>query len=192
MEYVIKDRLVLYQNRLYWVADSKLHILNLETNAKIELPFHKHSLREMYALCCCSGTAYFLCDGEVVRVADGTAAVVKSLLPFNRVLKLEYNSHNRTLLVKNPKWYTLSRLDINASEEQFELTELRKSSRHLIYGGSYWVELYESEVVFGMDSNKVVSFSIPQFLGAISKQHDVKVLFYRIYHVTDDVFQLQI
>jgi len=47
-------------------------------------------------------------------------------------------------------------------------------------------------VVFGTGSNRVASFSIGQFLGAISKQHDVKVLFYRIYHVSDDVFQLQI
>lgn len=47
-------------------------------------------------------------------------------------------------------------------------------------------------MVFGAGSNKLVSFSIGQFLGAISRQHDVKVLFYRIYHVCDDVFQLQI
>jgi hypothetical protein len=38
----------------------------------------------------------------------------------------------------------------------------------------------------------VVSFNISQFLGAISKQHDVKVLFYRIYHICDEVFELQI
>lgn len=103
---------------------------------------------------------------------------------------MEYNSKAQTLLVKFQKWYTLYQLKINPPE--IDIEEIRKSSKHMIFGGGYWVEIYETEVTFGRGAHKVVSFNISQFLGAISKQHNAKVLYYRIFHLKDEVFELQI
>ena len=62
----------------------------------------------------------------------------------------------------------------------------------MIYGGGYWTQLRETEIIFGSGNKALVSFSLDNFLDALSKKHNLKGLKYKLGHLTDEVFTLQI
>ena len=62
----------------------------------------------------------------------------------------------------------------------------------MIYGGGYWTQLRESEIIFGRQGRSLVSFNLDTFLAVLSKKHNLRGLKYKLGHLQDEVFTLQI